>query len=127
MILIIDRATWLQGEPASSWLLRGHDGKQCCLGFLALVCGALPSDIINKGSPARVPHVNWPKALAPIDSLHVELRGDIWNNTNLTSRLMGENDEPSNDRSVGKEVAISRLMLQADVNVVFTGKYPETT
>lgn len=31
--LIIDRAVWLRGDRHSSALLRGSDGKRCCIGI----------------------------------------------------------------------------------------------
>lgn len=48
---IVDRATWLRGEPGASFLKRAIDGKQCCLGFLAKDLGQTDEQILGKPTP----------------------------------------------------------------------------
>lgn len=48
MTYTITRSTWLRGEGANlSKLLRPTDGKQCCLGQVALQCGNTPKQILD--------------------------------------------------------------------------------
>jgi hypothetical protein len=55
MKFTIDRSKWLRGEGSyASKLLRGSDGKMCCLGQLGLACGLTAEEITNKGSPYQV-------------------------------------------------------------------------
>lgn len=55
MKLTIDRATWLRGEGENvSRLLRGSDGKKCCLGFYCLAKGYTKEEIYNKASPRQL-------------------------------------------------------------------------
>ena len=45
----VKRSQWLRGEGGmASFLLRGSDGKMCCMGFAALAAGATPSDIVGR-------------------------------------------------------------------------------
>lgn len=57
----VDRRTWLRGidsgmflEGENSYLLRGSDGKMCCLGFVCLNCGVDRSDMENIREPDRL-------------------------------------------------------------------------
>ena len=64
MKLVIDRSRWLHGEGANaSYLLRETDGKMCCLGFLALQCGAVEDDIRASREPSEV-SIEWPERLS---------------------------------------------------------------
>ena len=56
MKLIIDRSKWLRGEGAEkSALLRPEDGKLCCLGFYAQVCGIEAEAMSGASTPTDVP------------------------------------------------------------------------
>ena len=53
--LVIDRKTWLRGEGADgSFLRRSSDGRQCCLGFMALAAGLTSEEITDKTTIATV-------------------------------------------------------------------------
>jgi hypothetical protein len=50
--LTIDRKLWLRGEGSCfSKLLRGFDGKMCCLGFASLALGEIRENILGLGEP----------------------------------------------------------------------------
>lgn len=53
--LIIDRKKWLRGEGSfKSYLLRLPDGKQCCLGQIALQCGYSERKIEKEVGPEDI-------------------------------------------------------------------------
>lgn len=56
--LVIDRNWWLRNEGDEavqrSYLLRAHDGKMCCLGFLCLDLGVHPLDMLNIAMPEAI-------------------------------------------------------------------------
>lgn len=55
--ITIDRKKWLRSknkEEQNSYLLRKSDGKQCCLGQMALQCGFSKNDIIGQRSPVSI-------------------------------------------------------------------------
>jgi len=55
MKLVIDRKTWLRGEGVdNSYLLRGKDGRRCCLGFLASQCGILDEYLMRVEAPNQI-------------------------------------------------------------------------
>ena len=58
MKLTISRKRWLRGlkmsQNGGSYLLRQTDKKMCCLGFLALACGAKENDIAGRRCPQNV-------------------------------------------------------------------------
>jgi hypothetical protein len=62
MKLTIKRSEWLRGEGEdNSRLLRSHDGKKCCLGFLATSLSCTDDQIEDQWSPACVPTLPWPE------------------------------------------------------------------
>ncbi len=61
--LILDDATWYRGRGMSGSCLRHTDGQMCCLGFLALACGATSEDIELEAMPEDVPEIAWPAGL----------------------------------------------------------------
>lgn len=61
MNFIVKRSKWLRGEGSLvSSLLRPSDGKQCCLGFLAIASGCSIEDITKKGHPRSLTTGSWP-------------------------------------------------------------------
>jgi len=51
----IDRRKWYRGKgDAESKLLRGEDGKMCCLGQVALQCGIPSWEILNVLAPGGI-------------------------------------------------------------------------
>lgn len=55
MKFTVKKSEWLRDEGGSfSYLLRRSDNKKCCLGFLALECGAKDDDIRSRDNPANV-------------------------------------------------------------------------
>jgi hypothetical protein len=53
--LVIDRQLWQRGNKEGATLKSEIDGKQCCLGFEAKVCGFTDEDIIGAALPSSVP------------------------------------------------------------------------
>ncbi len=80
--LVIDRTQWCRGDGVHSKLLTHIGERRCCLGFLAMTCGASREEILGRGSPQSIPTVKWPKRV--IDS-HGE-------NTPWTDRAIEIND-----------------------------------
>lgn len=59
--LVIVRRRWLRGEGAAdSYLRRASDGRQCCLGFYARVCGIKAKTIVGEWLPGDV-REEWPE------------------------------------------------------------------
>lgn len=69
--------------------LRDKKQNMCCLGFLALDCGAKPRDIISKAGPCRAPKVPWPeKVVYGPGFTRLEVKDTPW-----TEKAMVLNDE----------------------------------
>lgn len=60
-VLELDPERWLRGQKDSALLKQ--DGRMCCLGFLALACGAREADIIEEAMPSDAVGVAWPTEL----------------------------------------------------------------
>lgn len=60
--LVIDRDLW-----GTSHLLN-YDCSMCCLGFLAIKCGAVPSEIFDETYPESTPNIDWPAELIKVGS-----------------------------------------------------------
>ena len=107
MRLTISRERWLRGEPNESWLLRPEDRKMCCLGFLALACGATEEQITERATPMSV-H-SFPVAAHPVFSQL--LRGK--DNAVIAKQLMTTNDDNPNEEK------LTTLFWQIGVDVEF--------
>lgn len=91
MKLIIDRKTWLRGEGSEdSRLLRGSDGKMCCLGFYGLACGLEPKEIKGMEAPFNLPEESL-KKVSPWLLLRAD-RGGAREPSSACSTLMTTND-----------------------------------
>jgi hypothetical protein len=113
--LTIDRALWLHGEGHDvSRLLRETDGKMCCLGFLALACGAKRRDILDEASPQYAKEVKWPSGLLDAD-------GDA----DGTLKLMQDNDD-EHLRSDSRERKIRSGLKKLGFEVLFVGRKSRT-
>lgn len=112
MKLVIDRAKWLRGETdLRSYLLREADGKMCCLGFLALACGAEVDDICSYSSPKDTHNVSWP------DGLLGDM--DCKQNTEVCGTLMNINDRVSDEE---REIRLTEEFKKLDIEVEFIGE-----
>lgn len=104
MILRIDRKKWLRDEGSRrSKLLRGSDGKMCCLGFYSLACGLKEKDIRNFQSPSDIwwknipePHSKFMKSLVMPGRYFYQ--GFV--NSNYCNRLMELNDNEKDGESM---------------------------
>ena len=110
MNLTIQRSKWLRGEGSSvSVLLRSHDGKMCCLGFLALAIGIPQDKIVDIGSPSRT-HADyihmWPSRL-----LNNKL-GDV-------EQIIVINDTMSGYDSKRREEELKPLFYKLGVTLTF--------
>ncbi len=117
--VVIDRARWLRGEGTEnegtknvigSCLLRTQDNKMCCLGFLALACGAQPQDISNVGTPDGTRGVNWPHGIV-----------DDFANTAMTHQLMKINDTATLT-DTQREARLKRRFAAMGIKVLFRGE-----
>ena len=114
--LTIDRSKWAcktnnEAREGGSWLC-DKDGFKCCLGFLAVGCGASRSDIVDAATPEDSPHaIRWPK----------EFRTSLYANTALAGKAMSINDkEKSNSR---RESRLTKLFAKAGIKLRFKGEY----
>lgn len=111
--LVIDRAKW-----GTKFLLSSvDDDRMCCLGFLAIKCGADQTEIEDEGSPYETPNINWPAAFIRIghDFNHKKIIKD----SNLCKRMMAINDS----EDPNKERKLIILFKQAGIKLSFKGKF----
>ena len=115
--LKINRTRWLHDEgTGNSFLHREYDRKMCCLGFYLHSCGLKVADISEYKSPQDI------NGKIPTDArwlLHIST------DSTICGRLMEVNDYIDNDYTLTRESKIKELFKEHDVDVVFTGKYPE--
>ncbi len=111
MKLIIDRSKWLHGEGAeASRLLRPNDGKMCCLGQFALVCGISPDSISDERGPTNIgmrSNENWNALLIDDEKA-----------TNNAYDLMKTNDRPDSD-AYERECEIALIFARIGVEATF--------
>jgi hypothetical protein len=107
--LIIDRSKWLRMEGADNTsLYRPEDGKMCCLGMLALRCGAKEDDIKNLLTPDQVP-IDWPDGL---------IRKRDRKPTALCMAIMEINDEW--DKAESQEKALEKEFARLGIELRYT-------
>lgn len=112
--LVIDRATW-----GTDHLLNCHDSSMCCLGFLALKCGANPDEIEDATDPADVPNVDWPPAFIRIGR---DAKGkEVISITSLTNSAININDSGTLKFET-KEKRLIALFKKAGIKLSFTGR-----
>lgn len=104
--LVIDRETW-----GMKVLLSATDKKMCCLGFLAIACGAVPDEIQEECEPQDVPNVDWPAAF-------VQLRRRPFGNSALATSMMKVNDHGSWSWAT-KERRLITLFKKAGIKLSF--------
>lgn len=99
MKFIINRSTWLRGEGTyNSYLLRKTDGKMCCLGQIALQCGADRNKILQYTAPYQ--------GISKLfDNLSLVVRNvgtdeENWNIKSWIGDAMGINDNDDIEDSV---------------------------
>lgn len=99
MKLIIDRATWLRGEPDVS-CLRDRSGRMCCLGFYGLACGVPYWAILEQVEPQYAQSAAWPISCVEFED------GD-----GLKTRWTDEAIRINDSRLIG-DVARERLLVE---------------
>ena len=95
MKFTVNRRTWLRGE-LNSFLYRPTDQKSCCLGFLALKCGAVPRSIRYFKNPYQTRNVSWPKGILPQvkqDTFQSDNNFKEYVDTDLVNQIMDINDD----------------------------------
>src|SRR5262245_2728670 len=127
MKLVIDRSNWLHGEGSeNSFLLRGSDGKMCCLGFLACQLGAKEKTITNNSNssdmkdliyynsnPSDMPSlIDWPEWMLTIDNA----------DSKITTLLMSVNDN-ENYSDGDREQRIDEIFDEQSIEVELSRKY----
>ncbi len=123
MKLKIDRAKWHTGrygddnsEGIGMVALLNPEGFMCCLGFLGLACGYEPTELESQDEPQNLDDVEkWPEAIVDPETAH---------DTDLSGSLMETNDDhDSSDEA--REIRVTVLMAEGDIEVEFVGEYPE--
>lgn len=118
MKVVIDRDKWARGKMDTALLLPPggpNGGHMCCLGFLAIACGASYEDmLVNVSSPMHVPEIAWPEAIAPI------LDDGWWSNPTIVRSLMSVNDDEDIDEQQ-REQTLADMFRVAGVEVEFVG------
>lgn len=92
----------------------------CCLGHLAIKCGADESEILNETTPDRVPNINWPAAIIEVGRSPVNDKKKIIKNSKLADRMIIVNDDaflPWAD----KERKLIPLFKKANIKLSFKG------
>ena len=107
--LVIDRETW------GTECLLTPDRQKCCLGFLALACGACPDEIDEEGQPKDVPNVDWPSAF-----IRRTRSGQI-GDSKIAEKAMKINDHVSLTWTE-KEKKLIQLFKRAGIQLSFVGK-----
>lgn len=108
---VVDRRTWLRGEGGiDSALLRGRDGKKCCIGFLALACGHQPEDILDVDTPANLQKRKGPLRRLVKDSC----------DTRRCERAIHTNDDTLMPDRV-RERELRKLFRELSIEVTFRG------
>jgi hypothetical protein len=108
MKLVINRKQWLRGEGACfSRLLRGPDGKMCCVGCYAIALGAKPADIMGLDMIDELPSIcpDW---------------GYTRYGNNDINNLYANNDSV-NISEERREAVIKKIFARHDVEVEFVG------
>lgn len=88
--LTIDRRKWLRGPEGDSYLLRGVDGKMCCLGFLGKACGISDAVMRDRDTPAALSAISvrkFPEGFTVIKDVQEERE-----NTDACDKLISIND-----------------------------------
>ena len=126
----IDRSRWLRGEGShSSSLLRGSDGKMCCLGFVALAAGHSKEEIKGRQAPESMMR-------AGIDVGFIDPLGPVCHNlmvvndatlpARLTSDLIDMDDAPIGSKTVllimneqEREEYLTKTMVRIGIELSF--------
>jgi hypothetical protein len=124
MKLVIDRKTWLRGDPAS-YLLREQDGKMCCLGFLSLQCGVTKEKMMGLATVAVGADANAEfrqGALASLAQVNKYARDPDapYKNTDIADALMEANDDTLLS-DAQREESLVELFKKIGVDVEFEG------
>ncbi len=96
----ISRATWYRGHTSQGSYLRipsgKFEGQMCCLGSIALQCGATPDQITAVTSPGMLARtLADEKFPAGLRALIEQRSGDnLKDNTPLARDMMSTNDHP---------------------------------
>ena len=85
--LVIRKKKWVRGAKNGESSLLNSQGCMCCLGFLAIECGADRGDISGKPSPDATNGVLWPRRLLNRDG----------NNSALCHAMVKANDDQGID------------------------------
>lgn len=93
----------------------------CCLGFLAIKCGACEDEILEEGSPEHVPNLNWPPALLKLKAADCECR-DCKSVTDsaLTDKIVNINDSETLSWAA-KERKLIPLFAEVGIKLSFRG------
>lgn len=87
--LVIERSRWQRGDKHKAALLTG-EGTMCCLGFLAVDCGATPGDILDETTPEIVPNIAWPEDVIEENEAAGRFHDSRW-----TCKAIDINDSPT--------------------------------
>lgn len=115
MKLEINRNEWLRGEDKNSCLLRGRDGRMCCLGIYGRAIGIPIDGLLEQMEPERKEdeygrYYDWPDWLGN--------PGYVDGKPTDEQQLITMNDAPSVDESK-REQDIAIIFARHGVEVTF--------
>ncbi len=96
--------------------LLNYSGKMCCLGFLALACGAIPEEIEGELRPARAPNIDWPK-----EFMFIKLKSNELVDSSLAAKAMNINDDEKLTWDE-KEERLKVVFRRAGIKLRFIGR-----
>ena len=110
---VIKRSEWLRGEGVErSYLLRGSDGKRCCVGIYARALGIPDSAIRGFSWPYSGGQIRNPCAWDTDDS------EASWLNSLSADTLSVENDDKFTS-DPEREIAIANIFANVGITVTF--------
>lgn len=127
----IDRAKWLHSEGSEeSYLFRPRDEKMCCLGFACQQLAGLdeakmsyipaPSSFSAYDNRSRLSTEEWDKVQEVF-----RMKGTESGNSIVRELIMVNDDFEIYRTSDEKEKTIKEFFRDLDIEVEFTGEYPE--
>lgn len=112
--VVIDRLEWYRGQGFDeSALLRKTDNRKCCLGFAALVDGAIPLSIRGINAPHQIVDSNILARLRNGADAGMEKNGS---STELCYKMMATNDSKMEESDREQEL----IGLGKKVNIEFS-------
>jgi hypothetical protein len=115
MKLVIDRRIWLRGEGSDvSYLLRGSDKKQCCVGILCESLGVSKKNLQDHKGSQTLSGFNLPEWLTPESD-------DLFKAYEINDTSVPANVEVAAFEA-SREAKITELFAEHDIQVEFVDR-----